>query len=87
VTVALAERHQLLEVFGSLKPRVSISMKKSSPGLAWLWPFEAGVMAGHDHAHDRAARHNQKQVFWAMLLTGGCMVAAVVGGVIAGAWR
>jgi Cation efflux family len=41
-------------------------------------------MAGHDHAHDRAAKHNQKQVFWAMLLTGGCMVAEAIGGVIAG---
>ena len=41
-------------------------------------------MAAHDHAHDHAARHNQKQVFWAMLLTGGCMVAEVVGGLLAG---
>jgi cobalt-zinc-cadmium efflux system protein len=42
------------------------------------------MMAAHDHAHDHAARHNQQQVFWAMLLTGGCMVAEVVGGLLAG---
>ena len=41
-------------------------------------------MAGHDHAHQHAARDNQKRVFWAMLLTGGFMVAEVIGGVIAG---
>jgi cobalt-zinc-cadmium efflux system protein len=41
-------------------------------------------MAGHDHAHDRTAPDNQRQVLWAMLLTGGFMVAEVVGGVIAG---
>ncbi len=54
------------------------------PGLAGLGTLKAGVMAAHDHAHDHAARHNQKQVFWAMLLTGGCMVAEVIGGVLAG---
>ena len=41
-------------------------------------------MAGHDHAHDRATAHNQKNVFWAMVLTGGFMLAEVVGGVVAG---
>jgi cobalt-zinc-cadmium efflux system protein len=41
-------------------------------------------MAGHDNARDRAARHNQKQVLWAMLLTARCMVAEAVGSVIAG---
>ena len=40
-------------------------------------------MPGHDHA-PHAARDNQKRVFWAMLLTGGFMLAEVVGGVIAG---
>jgi cobalt-zinc-cadmium efflux system protein len=41
-------------------------------------------MAGHDHADAPAARDNQKRVFWAMLLTGGFMLAEVIGGVIAG---
>jgi cobalt-zinc-cadmium efflux system protein len=41
-------------------------------------------MAGHDHAHQHAARDNQKRVFRAMLLTGGFMLAEVIGGVIAG---
>jgi cobalt-zinc-cadmium efflux system protein len=41
-------------------------------------------MPGHDHAHHGAAGNSQKQVFWAMLLTGGFMVAEVIGGVIAG---
>ena len=41
-------------------------------------------MAGHDHAHHHAARDNHKRVFWAMLLTGGFMLAEVIGGVIAG---
>jgi cobalt-zinc-cadmium efflux system protein len=41
-------------------------------------------MTGHDHGHDHATRSNQNQVFWAMLLTGGCMVAEAIGGVIAG---
>jgi cobalt-zinc-cadmium efflux system protein len=41
-------------------------------------------MAGHDHTHAPAATDNQKRVFWAMLLTGGFMLAEVIGGVIAG---
>jgi cobalt-zinc-cadmium efflux system protein len=41
-------------------------------------------MAGHDHAHHGAVEDNQRLVFWAMLLTGGFMVAEVIGGVIAG---
>jgi cobalt-zinc-cadmium efflux system protein len=41
-------------------------------------------MAGHDHAHRHATADNQRNVFWAMLLTGGFMLAEVVGGVVAG---
>jgi cobalt-zinc-cadmium efflux system protein len=41
-------------------------------------------MAGHDHADAPAAMNNQKRVFWAMVLTGGFMLAEVIGGVIAG---
>ena len=41
-------------------------------------------MAGHDHAHRRATADNQRNVFWAMVLTGGFMVAEAIGGVIAG---
>ena len=41
-------------------------------------------MAGRHHAHPHAAMDNQKRVFWAMLLTGGFMLAEVIGGVIAG---
>lgn len=41
-------------------------------------------MAGHDHAHRHATAHNQRNVFWAMVLTGGFMLAEVVGGVVAG---
>ena len=41
-------------------------------------------MAGHDHAHQRANADNQRTVFWAMVLTGGFMLAEVVGGVVAG---
>ena len=41
-------------------------------------------MAGHDHAHRHATADNQRNVFWAMVLTGGFMLAEVVGGVVAG---
>jgi cobalt-zinc-cadmium efflux system protein len=41
-------------------------------------------MAAHAHAHAHPARDNQKRVFWAMLLTGGFMLAEVIGGVLAG---
>jgi cobalt-zinc-cadmium efflux system protein len=41
-------------------------------------------MAGHDHAHHPPAADNQRRVFWAMLLTGGFMLAEVVGGIVAG---
>jgi cobalt-zinc-cadmium efflux system protein len=41
-------------------------------------------MPAHDHPHRHPASDNQKRVFWAMLLTGGFMLAEVVGGVIAG---
>ena len=47
-------------------------------------PIERGVMVGYDQAHHHAATDNQKRVFWAMLLTGGFMLAEVIGGVIAG---
>jgi cobalt-zinc-cadmium efflux system protein len=47
-------------------------------------PIETGVMVGYDQAHHHAATDNQKRVFWAMLLTGGFMLAEVIGGVIAG---
>ena len=41
-------------------------------------------MAGHDHAHRHANTDNQRRVFWAMLLTGGFMLAEVAGGIVAG---
>jgi cobalt-zinc-cadmium efflux system protein len=41
-------------------------------------------MAGHDHAHHRTTVDNQRRVFWAMLLTGGFMLAEVTGGIVAG---
>ncbi len=41
-------------------------------------------MTGHDHAHRHATADNQRNVFWAMVLTGGFMLAEVVGGVVAG---
>src|SRR5690606_14137279 len=41
-------------------------------------------MAGDDHAHRQATTDNQRNVFWAMVLTGVFMVAEVVGGVLAG---
>ena len=41
-------------------------------------------MAGHNHAHQHATADNQRKVFWAMLLTGGFMLAELVGGVVAG---
>jgi cobalt-zinc-cadmium efflux system protein len=41
-------------------------------------------MAAHAHAHPQPARDNQKRGFWAMLLTGGFMLAEVIGGVLAG---
>ena len=42
------------------------------------------MMAARHHAHRHAPMDNQRRVFWAMLLTGGFMLAEVVGGVIAG---
>ncbi|MGH6902348.1 MAG: cation diffusion facilitator family transporter [Geminicoccaceae bacterium] len=41
-------------------------------------------MAEHDHAHRRTTADNQRRVFWAMLLTGGFMLAEVAGGIVAG---
>jgi cobalt-zinc-cadmium efflux system protein len=41
-------------------------------------------MAVHDHAHHGASADNQRRVFWAMLLTGGFMLAEVAGGIVAG---
>ncbi|HEX6114858.1 MAG TPA: cation transporter [Geminicoccaceae bacterium] len=41
-------------------------------------------MAGHDHPHQHATANNQRNLFWAMVLTGGFMLAEVVGGVVAG---
>jgi cobalt-zinc-cadmium efflux system protein len=41
-------------------------------------------MTGHDHAHHHATADNQRRVFWAMLLTGGFMLAEVAGGIVAG---
>jgi cobalt-zinc-cadmium efflux system protein len=42
-------------------------------------------MTGHDHHHHPGATaDNQRNVFWAMVLTGGFMLAEVVGGVVAG---
>jgi cobalt-zinc-cadmium efflux system protein len=41
-------------------------------------------MAGHDHAHHHPTADNQRRVFWAMLLTGGFMLAEVAGGIVAG---
>lgn len=40
---------------------------------------------GHDHGHDRDHHHgNEKRVLWALLLTGGFMVAEVAGGIVSG---
>ena len=41
---------------------------------------------GHDDHHDHGHRGagDERRVFWAMLLTGGFMVAEVVGGIVAG---
>jgi cobalt-zinc-cadmium efflux system protein len=41
-------------------------------------------MAGRHHAHHHAPPDNQRRVFWAMLLTGGFMLAEVIGGAFAG---
>jgi cobalt-zinc-cadmium efflux system protein len=46
-------------------------------------------MTAHDHSHHHRHEHartadNERRVLWAMLLTGGFMVAEAVGGVIAG---
>ena len=41
-------------------------------------------MAAHDHAHHHTTADNQRRVFWAMLLTGGFMLAEVAGGIVAG---
>ena len=41
-------------------------------------------MAGHDHPHQHATANNQRNLFWAMVLTCGFMLAEVVGGVVAG---
>jgi cobalt-zinc-cadmium efflux system protein len=38
----------------------------------------------HDHGHGRAHADNERRVLWAMLLTGGFMLAEVVGGIVAG---
>ena len=37
-----------------------------------------------DHAHTHADADNERRVLWAMLLTGGFMLAEVVGGIVAG---
>ena len=41
-------------------------------------------MAGHDHPHQHATANNQRNLFWAMVLTSGFMLTEVVGGVVAG---
>lgn len=41
-------------------------------------------MSGHDHDRPAASTDNERRVFFAMLLTGGFMVAEAVGGVVAG---
>jgi cobalt-zinc-cadmium efflux system protein len=41
-------------------------------------------MASRDHAHHGTTADNQRRVFWAMLLTGGFMLAEVIGGIVAG---
>ncbi|HET6467690.1 MAG TPA: cation diffusion facilitator family transporter [Geminicoccaceae bacterium] len=38
----------------------------------------------HQHNHDRHGAGDERRVFWAMLLTGGFMVAEVVGGIVSG---
>lgn len=38
----------------------------------------------HDHAHDHHHHGNERRVLWALLLTGGFMVAEVVGGIVSG---
>lgn len=40
---------------------------------------------GHSHDHaDGAASDNERRLFWAMLLTGGFMIAEIVGGILSG---
>jgi cobalt-zinc-cadmium efflux system protein len=41
-------------------------------------------MTAHGHDHARATADNERNVFWAMVLTGGFMIAEVLGGVVAG---
>lgn len=41
-------------------------------------------MAAHDHTHRQTTADNQQRVFWVMLLTGGFMLAEVIGGIVAG---
>jgi cobalt-zinc-cadmium efflux system protein len=45
-----------------------------------------GPVPGHDHDHDHAdeGSDNERRVLWAMLLTGGFMLAEVAGGIAAG---
>ncbi len=40
--------------------------------------------AGHGHVHTAAGTGDQRRVLWALLLTGGFMVAEVVGGILSG---
>lgn len=40
--------------------------------------------AGHDHAHAEVRADNERRVLWAMLLTGGFMLAEVAGGILSG---
>ena len=44
----------------------------------------AAEAAGHGHVHRHAAPASGRQLFWALLLTGGCMIIEAVGGWIAG---
>jgi cobalt-zinc-cadmium efflux system protein len=45
---------------------------------------DAAAAADHGHVHRHAPPSNGRQLFWALLLTGGCMIIEAVGGWIAG---
>lgn len=38
----------------------------------------------HDHSHHHTGHDSQRRLFWAILLTGGFMIAEVVGGILSG---
>jgi hypothetical protein len=44
-----------------------------------------GDHAGHSHA-PTVTHESERKVFWVMLLTGGFMLAEVIGGLVSGCW-